>query len=456
MTQPPRSRTGTRCRSSSCSPRTRTGRCRPCACSPRSQSAAPTCSSAPAQPPASDRDHRRRGLAAGVEPHSARGRRRRRGRTRARRHHHRPPRAVPLVQLLAPLGVLPRLARPAPGRGVHHRAPTNFQKAAELIGRPDRADRGAVRGHRRWTATSSGPTTPVRRRPTVLFLGGADSWAEELYFLGGTEFPARGLNVVMVDTPGRGELAAVQAAVQPPGLRGAGRAVLDFLEERERRRRGPDRPRRRELRRLLRAPGCRLRASGQGSRRVVWHVEHPHGLLRVLSAAAGAAAVAERARRTTQRPVRSWRSSPSTASPRSSKIPVYVMHGTDDIIMDIKGAHRFVDALTTDDVTVDIYDGAGSLHCSYDYFSRRHRPPGATGSSAPKLGGAAPASARTPTNWPPRLATSIRERRRWTRVRAAQAAVGHPPTTRGQDALPGRRRSPCSTNTASTANSATG
>ena len=51
------------------------------------------------------------------------------------------------------------------------------------------------------------------------------------------------------------------------------------------------------------------------------------------------------------------------------QVPVYVMHGTHDIIMDIKGAHRFVDALTTDDITVDIYDGAGSLHCSYDYFS---------------------------------------------------------------------------------------
>jgi alpha-beta hydrolase superfamily lysophospholipase len=45
------------------------------------------------------------------------------------------------------------------------------------------------------------------------------------------------------------------------------------------------------------------------------------------------------------------------------------MHGTDDIIMDIKGADRFVEALTSDDVTVDIYDGAGSLHCSYDYAS---------------------------------------------------------------------------------------
>ncbi len=45
------------------------------------------------------------------------------------------------------------------------------------------------------------------------------------------------------------------------------------------------------------------------------------------------------------------------------------MHGTDDIIMDIKGADRFVEALTSVDVTVDIYDGAGSMHCSYDYLA---------------------------------------------------------------------------------------
>ena len=50
-------------------------------------------------------------------------------------------------------------------------------------------------------------------------------------------------------------------------------------------------------------------------------------------------------------------------------VPVYVMHGTDDIVMDIRGAHRFVEALTTKDVTFDVYDAAGSLHCSYDYLS---------------------------------------------------------------------------------------
>lgn len=51
------------------------------------------------------------------------------------------------------------------------------------------------------------PDDSGEARPTVLFLGGADSWAEELYFLGGTEFPARGMNVVMVDTPGRGAVS---------------------------------------------------------------------------------------------------------------------------------------------------------------------------------------------------------------------------------------------------------
>lgn len=56
------------------------------------------------------------------------------------------------------------------------------------------------------------------------------------------------------------------------------------------------------------------------------------------------------------------------------KAPVYVMHGTRDIIMDVNGARRFVEALTTDDVTVDIYDGAGSMHGSYDCLAVASAP----------------------------------------------------------------------------------
>jgi Esterase FrsA-like len=47
------------------------------------------------------------------------------------------------------------------------------------------------------------PDAGTEPRLTVLFLSGADSWAEELVFLGGNQFPARGINLV-VDIPGRG------------------------------------------------------------------------------------------------------------------------------------------------------------------------------------------------------------------------------------------------------------
>lgn len=50
-------------------------------------------------------------------------------------------------------------------------------------------------------------------------------------------------------------------------------------------------------------------------------------------------------------------------------MPVYVLHGTRDVIMDIAGARKFVEALTVDDVTFEVYDGAGSLHCSYDHLT---------------------------------------------------------------------------------------
>jgi dipeptidyl aminopeptidase/acylaminoacyl peptidase len=50
-------------------------------------------------------------------------------------------------------------------------------------------------------------------------------------------------------------------------------------------------------------------------------------------------------------------------------IPVFVMHGTADVIMDVAGARRFVDGLRCPDVTVEIFDAQGSMHCSYDHLA---------------------------------------------------------------------------------------
>jgi dipeptidyl aminopeptidase/acylaminoacyl peptidase len=204
--------------------------------------------------------------------------------------------------------------------------------------------------------------------PTVLFLGGADSWAEELYFLGGNEFPARGMNVVMVDTPGRGSSLRFKEMYSRPDYEVPVKAIFDFLEQQ----RGVD-PARFGLagvsfggyyapRAAAFEPRVKAVAAWCGTWSILtdFYEFYPplQEQLQWLSGSRDDAEAREKLARFTLDGVAD-----------KLRIPVYVMHGTDDIIMNVKGAQRFVEALTTDDVTFDVYDAAGSLHCSYDYFT---------------------------------------------------------------------------------------
>lgn len=212
------------------------------------------------------------------------------------------------------------------------------------------------------------PDSSGARRPTVLFLGGADSWAEELYFLGGSEFPDRGMNVVMVDTPGRGSSLRFKQLYSRPDYEVPVRAVLDVLEQRD----DVDADRiglagvsfggYYAPRAAAFEPRVKAVAAWCGTWSILtdFYEFYPplQEQLQWLSGSADDAEAREKLAKFTLDGVAD-----------KIDVPVYVMHGTDDIIMDINGARRFVDALTTDDVTVDIYDQAGSLHCSYDYFS---------------------------------------------------------------------------------------
>lgn len=244
---------------------------------------------------------------------------------------------------------------------------TNFQKAAELTG-------GLIeRIHVPYEGTTMDgyivrPDNSGKKRATVLFLGGADSWAEELYFLGGSEFPARDLNVVMVDTPGRGSSLRFKQMYSRPDYEVPVAAVLDFLVQR------PDVD---EDRIGLagvsfggyyapRAAAFEPRVKAVAAWCGTWSIltdfyEFYPPLQKQLQWLSGSKDDAEARAKLAEFTL--------DGVAEKLKIPVYVMHGTQDIIMDVQGAHRFVDALTTDDVTVDIYDGAGSLHCSYDYFT---------------------------------------------------------------------------------------
>lgn len=243
----------------------------------------------------------------------------------------------------------------------------NFQRAAELT------DGLIERLHVPFEGiTMDGyivrPDNTGAKRPTVLFLGGADSWAEELYFLGGTEFPARGMNVVMIDTPGRGSSLRFKQLYSRPDYEVPVAAILDFLEQRE----DVDMDRiglagvsfggYYAPRAAAFEPRVKAVAAWCGTWSILtdFYEYYPplHEQLQWLSGSKDDAEAREKLGKFTLDGVA-----------EKIDVPVYVMHGTKDIIMDIEGAKKFVDALTVEDVTFDIYDGAGSLHCNYDYLS---------------------------------------------------------------------------------------
>ncbi|WP_213571178.1 alpha/beta fold hydrolase [Rhodococcus sp. USK13] len=255
-----------------------------------------------------------------------------------------------------------------PRREHAYRAGTaNFQKAAEL------SDGLIERISVPFEGTSMEgyfirPDASGKERATVLFLGGADSWAEELYFLGGTEFPARDMNVVVVDTPGRGSSLRFKQLYSRPDYEVPVKAILDFIEDRD----DVD-----ESRIGLagvsfggyyapRAAAFEPRVKAVAAWCGTWSIltdfyEFYPPLREQLQWLSGSKDDSEARSKLAE----------FTFEGIADKIdiPVYVMHGTSDIIMDIDGARKFVDALTAKDVTFDVYDAAGSLHCSYDYLA---------------------------------------------------------------------------------------
>jgi dienelactone hydrolase len=207
---------------------------------------------------------------------------------------------------------------------------------------------------------------PGAKRPTVLFLGGADSWAEELVFLGGNQFPARGMNVVVVDTPGRGGTLRFKKIYSRPDYEVPVAAILDYLSTRADvdadkfglagvSLGGYYAPRAAAM-----EPRVKAVAAWCGTWQVLTDFYEFYPPLRkqlqwLLGAADDADARAKLAEFTLD------------GFAQRISVPVYVLHGTDDVIMDLAGAKTFVSKLTTDDVTFEVYDGPGALHCSYDY-----------------------------------------------------------------------------------------
>src|ERR1051325_10506104 len=206
--------------------------------------------------------------------------------------------------------------------------------------------------------------------PAVLFLGGADAYAEEIYF-GGKQMLERGWAMLLVDTPGRGSSIYLKGIKTRPDYEVPGKACIDYLLLRPQV--DPNRiallgismagyyaPRvaafEKRIKALIAWSGCysvlddlydfcvHLQPVCQRLLGGVSH-EEARGQLKDFTMAGIA---------------------------KNITCPTLITHGDKDTLMTVDGAKRLFDEIGAQDKTLKIYgeeDGAGRIHCSHDYWA---------------------------------------------------------------------------------------
>ncbi|MGE5218209.1 MAG: alpha/beta hydrolase family protein [Chloroflexota bacterium] len=206
--------------------------------------------------------------------------------------------------------------------------------------------------------------------PAVLFLGGADAYAEEIYF-GGKQMLDRCWAMLLVDTPGRGSSMYLKGIKTRPDYEVPGKACIDYLASRPEV--DPERiallgismagyyaPRvaafEKRIKALVAWSGCysilddlydfctHLQPVCQ---RLLGGVSHKEArrLLKDFTMAGIAKNIA---------------------------CPTLITHGDKDTLMSVEGAKRLFDEIGAKDKTLKIYgeaDGGGRIHCSHDYWA---------------------------------------------------------------------------------------
>jgi dienelactone hydrolase len=215
------------------------------------------------------------------------------------------------------------------------------------------------------------PVNPKPGRwPAVFLIGGADSYAEEIYF-GGRAALARGCALLLVDTPGRGSAHYVKGIPTRPDYEVPSRACIDYLVSR------PDvDPERIGLMGISMAGYYAPRAAAFDNRikaLVCWsgcysilddlYLFYPHlqpTLQRLLGGVTDAEARDHLAAFT------------MAGLAQNIRCPTLITHGAADRLMNVEGAKRLFAELGCADKTLKIYDdpkAGGTIHCSHDYWA---------------------------------------------------------------------------------------
>ena len=206
--------------------------------------------------------------------------------------------------------------------------------------------------------------------PAVLFLGGADAYAEEIYF-GAKPMIERGWAVLLVDTPGRGSAIYLKGIKTRPDYEVPGKACIDYLVSR------PEvDPNRIALLGISMAGYYAPRVAAFDKRikaLIGWSgcysilddlYDFCHHLQPTVQRLLGGVSHDE-ARRL-------LRDFTMAGLAKNITCPTLITHGDADTLMSVEGAKRLFAEIGAKDKTLKIYDqndDGGRIHCSHDYWA---------------------------------------------------------------------------------------
>ena len=206
--------------------------------------------------------------------------------------------------------------------------------------------------------------------PAILFLGGADAYAEEIYF-GAKLMTERGWAVLLVDTPGRGSSIYLKNIGTRADYEVPGKACLDYLLARPEV--DPDRialvgismagyyaPRvaafDKRIKALVGWSGCYSILDD-----LYDFCHHLQPTVQRLLGGVSHEEARERLKDFTMAGIAG-----------NITCPTLITHGDKDTLMSVDGARRLFAEIGAKDKTLKIYgeeDGGGRIHCSHDYWA---------------------------------------------------------------------------------------
>ncbi len=206
--------------------------------------------------------------------------------------------------------------------------------------------------------------------PAVFLIGGADAFAEEIFF-SGRQVLERGWALLLVDTPGRGSSSYVKRIPTRPDYEVSVAACLDYLEAR------PEiDAERMALIGISMAGYYAPRAAAFDAR-----VKALVGWCGCYSMLDDLYVFCEHLQPTLQRLLGGVSDEEArvllkdftmAGAAENITCPTLISHGAADRLMSVDGARRLFDEIASPDKTLRIYDdeeAGGAIHCSHDYWA---------------------------------------------------------------------------------------